>query len=211
MAMDDGKVIGTPARRPNCGRNRPASLDGAFIQLLLEAGGARSQHCSFHRVTAVAMLDAIRWPTAQSRALWRFHGGGTASASKSSAARFSASLGSNGCGKMTTMSADRASCCPAMAWLGCSASAVDARDPETRKQVGYMSQAFSLQRRTDGGEQPAICMPACSICRMPGAGRASAGTDARFWPDRIRRAGGGCVTKANSASGCHWPWRWRTN
>ena len=56
-------------------------------------------------------------------------------------------LGSNGCGKTTTMKM-LTGLLPATrrAKPGCSASAVNANDIDTRKRVGYMSQSFSLYR-----------------------------------------------------------------
>ncbi len=71
-------------------------------------------------------------------------------------------LGSNGCGKSTTMKMLTGLLPASEGTAGCSASRF-ADDMETRRHVGYMSQAFSLYseltvRRTS------CCMPSSTMC-----------------------------------------------
>jgi len=142
-AMDDGKVIasGSPAdirRRTGC-----KTLEEAFIALLPEE--KREQHqevvvrpgngdgeiaieaegltCRFGNFTAV---DNVSFRIARGE-IFGF-------------------LGSNGCGKSTTMKMLTGLLSATEGEVRLFGQPLDARDIETRYRVGYMSQAFSLYR-----------------------------------------------------------------
>ena len=145
VAMDDGRVLatGTPAEvRTRAGT---ATLEEAFVALLPEArriGHRRlviPPRATEHSVDEAPAIEALN--------LTRRFGSFTAvdrvtlTVARGEIFGF---LGSNGCGKTTTMKM-LTGLLPATAGearlLG---HPVDARDPEARRRVGYMSQSFSL-------------------------------------------------------------------
>ena len=142
-AMDDGDVLahGSPAEIHR--RTGTASLEEAFIALLPE----RVRH-GHH---AVVVPPRVAGPdddvAIEARGLTKRFGTFTAVEGVDIRIRrgeIFGFLGSNGCGKSTTMKM-LAGLLPASAgsaWLF--GHPVDARDIDTRRRVGYMSQAFSL-------------------------------------------------------------------
>jgi len=141
VAMDAGRILATGTPQELHARTGTATLEAAFIALLPEekkrghravevppfADGediaieARGLTMRFGDFTAVDQVD------------FRIHRG-----------EIFGFLGSNGCGKTTTMKMLTGLLPPSEgeAWLF--GHKVDARDIATRRRVGYMSQAFSL-------------------------------------------------------------------
>jgi ribosome-dependent ATPase len=118
-------------------------------------------------------------------------------------------LGSNGCGKSTTMKM-LTGLLPASegkAWLF--GHEVDPHDIDTRRRVGYMSQAFSLYgeltvRRTW------CCTPSCS-CVPEGHSGARRGDGERFGLQWTSSTACPPACRWACASACRWPWPWCTS
>ena len=142
VAMDAGRVIGrgTPAElRAQTGQ---ATLDGAFIQLLPAA--RRQAHHELLIPPRLADGDTV---AIEAEGLSQRFGDFTAVdrvSFKIARGEIFGFLGSNGCGKTTTMKMLTGLLPPTEGTARLFGKAVDARDLETRKQVGYMSQSFSL-------------------------------------------------------------------
>lgn len=142
VAMNTGRVLATAAPADLLARTGAPSLEAAFISLLPEE--VRSKHRAVmipQRTTtggevAIEAVDLTRRFgdfVAVDRVNFRIEQG-----------EIFGFLGSNGCGKTTTMKI-LTGLLPASdgkAWLF--GHAVDASDIETRRRVGYMSQSFSL-------------------------------------------------------------------
>ena len=142
VAMDDGKVIGTGTPAELRAQTGQTTLDGAFIQLLPEA--RRQVHHALvipprvgdggvYAIEAEGLSQRFGDFTAVDRVSFQIEPG-----------EIFGFLGSNGCGKTTTMKMLTGLLPPSEGSASLFGKAVDARDLETRKQVGYMSQAFSL-------------------------------------------------------------------
>ena len=142
VAMDDGKVIGTGTPAELRAQTGQTTLDGAFIQLLPEA--RRQVHHALvipprvgdggvYAIEAEGLSQRFGDFTAVDRVSFQIEPG-----------EIFGFLGSNGCGKTTTMKMLTGLLPPSEGSARLFGKAVDARDLETRKQVGYMSQAFSL-------------------------------------------------------------------
>jgi ribosome-dependent ATPase len=142
VAMDDGHVLATGTPAELLERTRSASLEEAFIALLPEekrrdhrkveipprAGGGGQV-----AIEAQGLTKRFGTFTAVDHVTLRIERG-----------EIFGFLGSNGCGKTTTMKM-LTGLLPAsdgQAWLF--GHEVDAQDLATRRRVGYMSQAFSL-------------------------------------------------------------------
>ncbi|MCD0500399.1 ribosome-associated ATPase/putative transporter RbbA [Achromobacter sp. MY14] len=143
IAMDEGRVLatGTPAELQQ--RTAADTLEAAFIALLPEA--KRRGHQPVH-ITPLALDDNA--PIAiEARDLTMRFGDFVAVDHVNFRIRqgeIFGFLGSNGCGKSTTMKM-LTGLLPAsegQAWLF--GAEVDPRNIDTRRRVGYMSQAFSL-------------------------------------------------------------------
>jgi len=143
VAMDAGRILATGTPRELHERTDTASLEAAFIALLPE------EKKRGHRAVVVPPLDdssAIDIAI-EARDLTMRFGAFTAVDRVSFRIRRGevfGFLGSNGCGKSTTMKM-LTGLLPAsegQAWLF--GHEVDPRDIATRRRVGYMSQAFSL-------------------------------------------------------------------
>ncbi len=142
VAMDAGKVIGTgtPAElRKQTGQD---TLDGAFIHLLPEE--RRQAHHALvipprvgdggtFAIEADGLSQRFGDFTAVDRVSFKIEPG-----------EIFGFLGSNGCGKTTTMKMLTGLLPPTEGIAKLFGKGLDARDLETRKQVGYMSQSFSL-------------------------------------------------------------------
>jgi len=142
VAMDGGKVIGTGTPAELRQRTGQATLDGAFIRLLPEE--RRRAHRELvipprrgdgdaYAIEAAGLVQRFGEFTAVDRVSFRIEPG-----------EIFGFLGSNGCGKTTTMKMLTGLLPPTEGEAKLFGKAVDARDLETRKQVGYMSQSFSL-------------------------------------------------------------------
>ena len=142
VAMDDGKVIGTGTPAELRAQTGQATLDGAFIQLLPE--DKRRAH---QELVIPPWVDRSPGYAIEAEGLTQRFGDFVAVDGVSfqiDEGEIFGFLGSNGCGKTTTMKMLTGLLPPTSGEARLFGKAVDARDLETRKQVGYMSQAFSL-------------------------------------------------------------------
>ncbi len=142
VAMDNGKVIGTGTPAELRARTGQHTLDAAFIHLLPEA--RQQAHVALvipprrgdggdFAIEAEGLSQRFGEFTAVDRVSFKIERG-----------EIFGFLGSNGCGKTTTMKMLTGLLPPSEGSAQLFGKPVDARDLETRKQVGYMSQSFSL-------------------------------------------------------------------
>ena len=142
VAMDAGQVIGsgTPAELKT--KTGQPTLDAAFIQLLPEERRQAHQMLVIpprlsdgedFAIEAENLSQRFADFTAVDRVSFKIERG-----------EIFGFLGSNGCGKTTTMKMLTGLLTPTEGEAKLFGKTVDARDLETRKQVGYMSQSFSL-------------------------------------------------------------------
>jgi ribosome-dependent ATPase len=143
VAMDAGRVLATGAPRELRARTGADSLEAAFIALLPE-----EKKRGYRAVVVPPFADGVKEEIAiEAHDLTMRFGDFTAVNHVSFRIRrgeIFGFLGSNGCGKSTTMKM-LTGLLPAsegQAWLF--GHQVDAHDIATRRRVGYMSQAFSL-------------------------------------------------------------------
>ncbi|MCW9043061.1 MAG: ribosome-associated ATPase/putative transporter RbbA, partial [Pseudopelagicola sp.] len=143
VAMDDGKVLATGSPAEILSRTGATNLDEAFIALL--PAEMRAQH---HDLTVPPHDPAGRdgYVVEAENLTVRF---GDFEAVKNVSFRIGKGeifgfLGSNGCGKTTTMKALTGLVEPAEGTTRINGRTVDARDMATRKRIGYMTQSFSL-------------------------------------------------------------------
>lgn len=143
VAMNDGKVLDTGTPKELMTRTATNNLDAAFIQLLPEAARAG------HRVVTVPPREAEAGgvPAIEADGLTMRFGDFTAVDTVSfriERGEIFGFLGSNGCGKTTTMKMLTGLLLPSAGNARLFGQSVDPRDLATRKRVGYMTQAFSL-------------------------------------------------------------------
>lgn len=142
VAMDAGRVLATGTPQELLARTGTASLEEAFIALLPEE--KRKGH---RKVEIPARATDGGQVAIEARDLTKRFGSFTAVdhvTFRIERGEIFGFLGSNGCGKTTTMKM-LTGLLPAsegQAWLF--GQEVDAQDLATRRRVGYMSQAFSL-------------------------------------------------------------------
>ncbi|MDP3539818.1 MAG: ribosome-associated ATPase/putative transporter RbbA [Azonexus sp.] len=142
VAMDAGKVIGSGSPAELRAQTGQATLDAAFIQLLPEE--RRQAHQEL--VIPPRVDDGGDFAIEAENLSQRF-GDFTAVdhvSFKIARGEIFGFLGSNGCGKTTTMKMLTGLLPPTEGAARLFGKTVDAKDLETRKQVGYMSQSFSL-------------------------------------------------------------------
>lgn len=143
VAMDDGKAIatGTPAElRASAGQD---TLEAAFVALLPEA--KRAQHRAVVLRPRIESDDAT--PAIEAEGLTRRFGSFVAVDHVSfriGRGEIFGFLGSNGCGKSTTMKMLTGLLPATEGTAKLFGHTLAADDMETRRNVGYMSQAFSL-------------------------------------------------------------------
>jgi ribosome-dependent ATPase len=142
VAMDAGRVLGTGSPAKLLARTGETTLEGAFIGLLPEERRRTHQELVIPPRQPDGELPAIE----ASHLTQRF---GDFTAVDDVSFRIERGeifgfLGSNGCGKTTTMKMLTGLLPPSEGQAALFGKTVDARDLETRKQVGYMSQSFSL-------------------------------------------------------------------
>ncbi|HJW24287.1 MAG TPA: ribosome-associated ATPase/putative transporter RbbA [Rhodocyclaceae bacterium] len=142
VAMDGGQVVGTGSAADLKARAGSASLEEAFIALLPE------ERRRGHQALAIPPRpdDGHGWAIEADGLTQRF-GDFTAVDRVSfaiEAGEIFGFLGSNGCGKTTTMKMLTGLLPPSEGRARLFGREVDAGNLETRKQVGYMSQSFSL-------------------------------------------------------------------
>jgi ribosome-dependent ATPase len=143
VAMDDGRVMATGRPSDIKLRTGTDSLDAAFIQLLPE------QKRRGHQVLVVPPRSLQRGglPAIQATGLCKHFGDFTAVDHVSfeiERGEIFGFLGSNGCGKTTTMKMLTGLLPASSGEARLFGRSVDPHDLETRKRVGYMSQSFSL-------------------------------------------------------------------
>ncbi|MGB4064771.1 MAG: ribosome-associated ATPase/putative transporter RbbA [Azonexus sp.] len=142
VAMDGGKVIGTGTSAALRAQTGQATLDEAFIALLPDE--RRQAH---HELVIPPRVGAGGVFAIEAEGLSQRFGDFTAVdhvSFKIEPGEIFGFLGSNGCGKTTTMKMLTGLLPPTEGEAKLFGKTIDARDLETRKQVGYMSQAFSL-------------------------------------------------------------------
>jgi len=143
IAMDAGKVLATGTPRELHARTGTPSLEAAFIALLPEE--RRRGH---HDVVIPPLLDATNADIAiEARDLTMRFGDFVAVDRVSFTIRrgeIFGFLGSNGCGKSTTMKMLTGLLPATEGEALLFGKPVDSRDLATRRRVGYMSQSFSL-------------------------------------------------------------------
>ena len=142
VAMDDGRVLATGTPREMLARTHSSSLEEAFIRLLPES------KTRGHKPVVIPPLESDEEDIAiEAQDLTMRFGDFVAVDHVSLRIRrgeIFGFLGSNGCGKSTTMKM-LTGLLPAsegQAWLF--GQPIDPKDIDTRRRVGYMSQAFSL-------------------------------------------------------------------
>jgi ribosome-dependent ATPase len=143
VAMNAGKVLDIGSPKELMTRTATDNLDEAFIQLLPEALRAG------HHAVAVPPREAEAGgvPAIEADGLTMRFGEFTAVNAVSfriERGEIFGFLGSNGCGKTTTMKMLTGLLPPSAGDAKLFGQSVDPRDLATRKRVGYMTQAFSL-------------------------------------------------------------------
>ena len=141
-AMDDGRVIATGSPEELRAKGNASTLDDAFINLLPEAKRAGHQAVIVRPRRTTGGLPAI-----EAEGLTQRFGKFTAVDHVSfriEAGEIFGFLGSNGCGKSTTMKMLTGLLAPAEGKALLFGRPLDAADMATRERVGYMTQAFSL-------------------------------------------------------------------
>ena len=141
-AMDDGRVIATGSPEELRAKGNASTLDDAFINLLPEAKRAG------HQAVVVPPRVASGGPPAiEAEGLTQRFGKFTAVDHVSfriERGEIFGFLGSNGCGKSTTMKMLTGLLPPTEGEALLFGRHLDAGDMATRERVGYMTQAFSL-------------------------------------------------------------------
>jgi ribosome-dependent ATPase len=143
VAMDDGRVLATGSPGEIRAQAGKRDLDAAFISLLPEQ--KRRGHEAL--VVPPRRHEPEATPAIRARGLTRKFGDFTAVDQVSfeiHRGEIFGFLGSNGCGKTTTMKMLTGLLPASAGEAELFGQRVDARDLATRKRVGYMSQSFSL-------------------------------------------------------------------
>lgn len=143
VAMDAGKVLATGTPAELLARTGTDNLDAAFIALLPEE--RRRGHEAVTIPPRIAAADAT--PAIEAENLTMRFGNFTAVDNVSfriERGEIFGFLGSNGCGKTTTMKMLTGLLAASEGIAKLFGREVDPRDIEVRRHIGYMSQAFSL-------------------------------------------------------------------
>jgi ribosome-dependent ATPase len=143
VAMDNGKVIDTGTTAQILKKTGEKNLDAAFIALLPEA--ERAQHHEVVMRPRSSSDDSV--PAIEADGLTRRFGDFTAVDHVSiriSRGEIFGFLGSNGSGKSTTMKMLTGLLPATSGWAKLFGAPMGSNDMEARRNVGYMSQAFSL-------------------------------------------------------------------
>ncbi len=141
--MDDGKVIAHGAPKEILARAQKSNLDDAFIALLPPE--KRSQHQEV--IVRPRTESEDKTPAIEAEGLTRRFGDFVAVDHVSfciGRGEIFGFLGSNGCGKTTTMKMMTGLLPVTEGWAKLFGKPMAADDMEARQNVGYMSQAFSL-------------------------------------------------------------------
>src|SRR5271154_1949748 len=143
MAMDDGKIIAQGLLKEVLEKSGKPNLEEAFIALLPEAKKANHKAVVLRPLETSA--DAV--PAIEAEGLTRRFGDFVAVNNVSfriARGEIFGFLGSNGCGKSTTMKMLTGLLPATSGWAKLYGSPMGSDDMEMRRNVGYMSQAFSL-------------------------------------------------------------------
>jgi ribosome-dependent ATPase len=143
IAMNAGQVLATGSPQELKQRTNATSLDAAFIALLPEA-----QRAGHHALIVPPREKAMGGtPAIEAEGLTMRFGNFTAVDAVSfriERGEIFGFLGSNGCGKTTTMKMLTGLLPPSAGQARLFGQAIDPHDLATRRRVGYMTQAFSL-------------------------------------------------------------------
>lgn len=142
IAMDDGKVLdaGTPIEIKQ--KTKTEDLESAFIQLL-----SKEKRANHAELIIPPFTEKTKLPAISAKNLSRKFGDFTAVNKVSfdiQGGEIFGFLGSNGCGKTTTMKMLTGLLPVSSGQAYLFGNPVDANDVSTRQRVGFMSQAFSL-------------------------------------------------------------------
>jgi ribosome-dependent ATPase len=143
FAMDDGKIIAEGTLKQLLEKTGEPNLDEAFIALLPEA--KRAGHQKVVVRPRVATTDEV--PAIEAEGLTRQFGKFVAVDHvnfRIARGEIFGFLGSNGCGKSTTMKMLTGLLPATSGWAKLFGRPMGSDDMEMRRNVGYMSQAFSL-------------------------------------------------------------------
>src|SRR5262249_19237564 len=143
MAMDEGKVIASGTLNELLTRAGKSNLDDAFIALLPE------ENCASHQQVVVRprIVSDDDVPAIEAEGLTRRFGKFVAVDHvnfRIGQGEIFGFLGSNGCGKSTTMKMLTGFLPASEGWAKLFGSPMGSDDMEMRRNVGYMTQAFSL-------------------------------------------------------------------
>jgi ribosome-dependent ATPase len=141
-AMDAGRVIATGAPRELKARTGTTTLEAAFVALLPEEKRGRHQ-----ALTIPPHVPSLGPPAIEAEGLTKRFGEFAAVDHVSfriEKGEIFGFLGSNGCGKSTTMKMLTGLLPATEGKASLLGKPVEGQDIETRRRVGYMSQAFSL-------------------------------------------------------------------
>ncbi|MFO0828974.1 MAG: ribosome-associated ATPase/putative transporter RbbA [Phycisphaerales bacterium] len=143
VAMNAGKVLATGTVEELCKRTNEPTLDDAFIALLPE-----EQRKGHHKVVIPPLDAAAKSEVAiEAKGLTQRFGSFVAVNHvnfRIERGEIFGFLGSNGCGKTTTMKMLTGLLPPTEGQASLFGKPVDASDLESRRKVGYMTQLFSL-------------------------------------------------------------------
>ncbi len=143
VAMNNGKILATGSPEELMARTETDNLDAAFIELLPEESRVNRNVVS----VPLRKAEAGGAPAIEAECLTMRFGDFTAVDSVSfriERGEIFGFLGSNGCGKTTTMKMLTGLLPPSSGNAKLFGQLVDPHDLATRKRVGYMTQAFSL-------------------------------------------------------------------
>ena len=143
MAMDDGKIIATGTLKELLAKTGEPNLDDAFIALMPEA--KRALHKKVEVRPRVASPDEA--PAIEAEGLTRQFGDFVAVdhvSFKIARGEIFGFLGSNGCGKSTTMKMLVGFLPASSGTCQLFGQPMGSNDMQARRNVGYMTQAFSL-------------------------------------------------------------------
>ena len=143
MAMDDGKIIADGTLQQLLDKAGEPTLDEAFIALMPEE--KRALHQKVIVRPRAASADEV--PAIEAEGLTRRFGDFVAVDNVSfriGRGEIFGFLGSNGCGKSTTMKMLTGFLPATAGWAKLFGSPMGSNDMEMRRNVGYMTQAFSL-------------------------------------------------------------------
>jgi ribosome-dependent ATPase len=143
VAMDAGRVLAQAAPAALLARTGAASLESAFIRLLPTAKRRRHQEVETAPRAAVAAAQVAVSATALTMRFGDFTAVDRVSLRIYRGEVFGF-VGSNGCGKTTTMKMLTGLLSPSAGRAWMLGREVAAHDLATRRRVGYMSQSFSL-------------------------------------------------------------------